>query len=140
MKYYLIKFNKDWADEFDCDGFTVMTEAEKKKYEEIFLSEHLENLYIDFYFGTNKGWEEEFTFGELWKNIFKFSEIDFNEYTVIRENFLARQKMSGTSYSSSYGIFPDIPYLFEKALDDAEWRSDEKLIEYIENHLNGDRT
>lgn len=53
----LIKFNKDWADEFDVYGLAIMTECEWQT----FVAGLPDLTYT---FGTNEGWEEPGDFDE----------------------------------------------------------------------------
>lgn len=50
----LIQFSRDWADEFNVDGFKVVdTMAEAAEYKQHFAKPRT------YYFGTNEGWEDE---------------------------------------------------------------------------------
>lgn len=49
----LVKFSRDWADEFQVEGFRVV-DAEKASAMVEFFSRPR-----TFYFGTNEGWEDE---------------------------------------------------------------------------------
>lgn len=81
----LVKFRKDWADEFDVYGYAIY--PFKEAWEEI--SESLDGL--DYYFGTNEGWEE----GD-------FSEDDFEVMEISDEEAETLKKLFG----QSWGNFP----------------------------------
>ncbi|ACH62027.1 hypothetical protein MYRNA_19 [Mycobacterium phage Myrna] len=50
----LITFSRDWADEFNVDGFKVVdTMSEAAEYKQHFAKPRT------YYFGTNEGWEDE---------------------------------------------------------------------------------
>jgi hypothetical protein len=128
MKYYLVKFHRNWADEFDCDGFSVITEEEKTNTEKLVSHDLIKDRDVNFSFGTNEGWEGDFTFSKLWKDVLKFEEISEDEYNTIRKLFLPK-----TSYKRSYGIFPEIPDLLDGIIYDMEEDGeDEETIEEID--------
>ena len=55
-EYVLVKFSKDWADEFSAEGFTIY---EKEMWQQIekFVEDNPDRE-ITFYFGTNEGWDD----------------------------------------------------------------------------------
>lgn len=55
MEHVLVQWSKDWADEFNTDGFIVTT----KTYWDKYFSKFLKLNSVSFYFGTNEGWEDE---------------------------------------------------------------------------------
>lgn len=57
MKYYIMEFNKNWADEFDYQEFSIITEMELEYIEHIMTK--YKDIEVDIYFGTNEGWEED---------------------------------------------------------------------------------
>lgn len=78
MKYYYGIFEKNWADEFDYTENFICTENEIIEFDNLKLN--LKNTYVNFYFGTNEGWNEVKT--EKLFNATKFYEISettFNE-------------------------------------------------------------
>ena len=97
--YYLVKFNKDWGDEFNVSGFSIY---EKTIWNDLY--EKLNNnkdKEVSFYFGNNEGWDDEYI-GNFLKNI-EITPITAEEKYVI-----------GTLFGSSdYGTFPD----FENMVD-----------------------
>lgn len=52
MRYILVKFNDNWADEMDIDGFKVMTEERHKKA--LASLDGPETFPFEAYFGTNE--------------------------------------------------------------------------------------
>lgn len=81
----LVVFEKNWADEFDVDGFAVLTDDEAK--------DHLNTIANigEWYFGTNEGWEE----GEIEEDDYKVTEIteDHAEFLI-------------ATLGKTYGNFP----------------------------------
>lgn len=75
----LVRFKKDWADEFDVECFGVYGAS---------LEEMKQTIIEDVvgksrYFGTNEGWES----GEITINDFKFVEITEDEAATLRKVF-----------------------------------------------------
>lgn len=92
MTHYLLKFNKDWADEFNVHGFRIVDEEQFNSLNEK-LSDNEEEF--NFYFGTNEGWDDDGgTVGEVWNEIVKI-EIDEKTANQIVKLFGAR-----------FGVFP----------------------------------
>ena len=52
----LLKFKRDWRDEFDAEGYRLMSNEEYTLWNRAVQSVAKENCY--FYFGTNEGWDE----------------------------------------------------------------------------------
>lgn len=90
MSKHLVKFQKDWADELDVYGFKILDDTELQDLENWTINS------VEFYFGTNEGWEE----GEVTMSDFTITSIDDEE-----EEILVR--LIG---SSEFGNFPDIYY------------------------------
>ena len=100
MEYVLIKFEKDYADEFDVHGIMVLPLDEWKKQLELF--EKAEYPFTKG-FGTNE--ELEFnTFKDV-KKAFTVSQINEQEYEVFKKFF-------GNTYSDSidFGFIPEPPW------------------------------
>lgn len=85
MTKLLVEFSKDWADEFDCNGFKIYPNQAAWDRATAKLPE------LEYFFGTNEGWDE----GEIDEDDFKVTEITDEEAAVI-------EKRLGTTY----GIFP----------------------------------
>lgn len=75
-KYTLIKFKKDWSDEFDCQSYVLFEGSIEEAKEHV--SEEISDPW-GIYFGTNEGWEE----GELTLDDFTFTDITLDEYSVL---------------------------------------------------------
>lgn len=77
---WLVKFSKDWADEFDAEGFTLLTDEQKSRLETL-----VEEGNFDYYFGTNEGFDagdidlEDFTFVQLTEGEVKLLQTLFPE-------------------------------------------------------------
>lgn len=52
-KYLLIKYNGDWADEFDVDLLWVTTEEEFEQWKKELSTKDIDE-YVEIYFGTNE--------------------------------------------------------------------------------------
>lgn len=70
---YLMKFDRDWSDEFQCRSYGIYNTKEGAEEE---MNEAITNGH---YFGTNEGWEE----GQLSPADFKILEISEEEAEVI---------------------------------------------------------
>lgn len=81
----LVKFEKDWADEFDVHGFKIYNSLADWHKEAGDLSEH------SYMFGTNEGWEE----GDFEDDDFTVTEITNETAQVLRATF-----------GNSWGHFP----------------------------------
>lgn len=81
----LVKFKKNWADEFDVYGFCLMTEAE-------YLDLKANIPTMGCWFGTNEGWEE----GEHSESDFTAKAVTSAEVDTIRSLF-----------GEGWGVFPN---------------------------------
>jgi hypothetical protein len=102
MKYFLLTFSRNWADEFDVDGFKIVSEDEKAHLHEL-IAEH-GNHEAHFWFGTNEGWEGD-TLGDMFSS-FKFTEITLEEKAVLEKLF--PDLASSYSFMRSFGVVPDL--------------------------------
>ena len=73
--FNLVKFTKDWADEFTAEGFTILTDEQVRQLESLCETG------FDFYFGTNEGWDA----GEV-----EFSDFDITPISEEEALFLER--------------------------------------------------
>jgi hypothetical protein len=103
MKYYLLKFKRNWADEFDCDGFSVVNETEFNQLTLIFAND-IADQPMNFGFGSNQGWEGEFTYRQFWNGLGK------KEITAGEAEFLVNNLLDPTR---TYGVFPIFAWDFE---------------------------
>lgn len=117
MSYILLKFKKNWADEFDCEGFKIMNLAEHDYLDNLFATDFGDES-VNWNFGSNEGWEDEFTFRTMWNSYLTKTIISKEEADIIQKHLLSVVKMSGTYYESEYGIFPVFSDLFEYFYDD----------------------
>lgn len=70
----LVKFSRDWADEFQAEGLAILTADQVEA-----LIEEVENGFREWDFGTNEGWEE----GELDMSDFTFTPITDEEAEML---------------------------------------------------------
>jgi len=82
MKYYMCKFSRDWADEFDVSGACPFTEDQKNEFEK-FIDENGDQE-VEIYFGTNESWEDQVS---DWKDSYSFVEISQHTYEEILTKF-----------------------------------------------------
>lgn len=83
----LVKFEKNWADEFDCRGFAIMSQRD---FDEMMANMPLQH---EVYFGTNEYWTE----GEITADAFTATEISIEEADTI-------EKLFG---KNAFGIWPN---------------------------------
>ncbi len=113
----LVKFDADWADEFNCYGFSIMPETVWKKYKE-----DLKKLEWpqERYFGTNESFNWE-TRDEHLKD-FKVKKISEKESEGLAKLFGLKPN-SKESYLREYGQFCTIDVeeiLADQAFDNEE--------------------
>lgn len=78
MKYYLVKFYDDWADEFDVEGFMCLTESEYQTM----IEDARSVLYPRTkYFGTNEFFE--YCSFEDWVDHLEIKEISKEQYDTL---------------------------------------------------------
>lgn len=104
--YYVLKFNRNWADEFDCQGFAVINGVHYDMLERLFHIPDIRDNYMSFMFGTNEGWEDEFTYLEFWDDLEKVDITSSIFWSAMLMEVFADD-------NGIYGIFPDFDYLFE---------------------------
>jgi hypothetical protein len=81
MKYYLVKYNGNYADEFDVYFHQVMSEDELKELKECIGKTNWE--YEEFYFGTNEWIDVNTT--DLLKQLDNVIYINDEEYEVLEK-------------------------------------------------------
>lgn len=73
--YFILIYAKDWADEFDCEGFAIMINTDwfalQRQVKEYFENE---GSMLELGFGTNE--ELHVTCYEDWRNNIKAKEVD----------------------------------------------------------------
>lgn len=108
---FLIKFERNWADEFDVSGFVALPEQEWEEYK-IKFREIVRNSKFEYYFGTNQSIEWNGT--DEYLNDFKVSEISSDEYNFLLKNFSRVQfdDWDGKTFKSKKEIviFGNIPF------------------------------
>lgn len=103
--YYLVNFNKDWADEFSVHGFRVFPRV---TWENLLkkLKENKDKHAGSWYFGTNEGWDDE-TIGDFLRNIEVVSITEEEKATI--------ERVFG---ENEFGHFPDFEEMLNKAEED----------------------
>lgn len=90
--YYLVKFKKDWADEFNVYGFSIFKKDDWDNLHEK-LKKYKDKC-AEFSFGTNEGWDEE-TIGDFLKDI-----------TVVPISEMEKSIITKLFGTKDYGHFP----------------------------------
>lgn len=93
----LIKFSKDWADEFQAEGLAIFTPDETTQ-----LKALVEAGEFEFYFGTNEGWD----YGDIDLDDFTFTEISEEEAAFLK-------RLIPDLKNGSFGIMMDPSYVAE---------------------------
>ena len=91
----LVKYNSNWADEMDIEGFKLFTDKRWKEYQKRFEEYFVENIFYNFYIGTNEEIEYE-SFVKFMKD-FEVIEITDKEAKTIKKFF-----------DKTSGFFPEI--------------------------------
>lgn len=105
MHYVLVKFYECWADEFDVQGFDVMTQEEWKDYKAVLETYFNKNTCMEYYFGTNEALE----WNELkWMlDCYKTDPLTLGEASTLKLLFP----------SLPYGIFPIKSHIVDEMRD-----------------------
>jgi len=74
MSKYLLVFDRDWADEFQCESYSI---HETEESAQATVDQYINN---ESYFGTNEGFEA----GELSEEDFSITEISTGDVEVLR--------------------------------------------------------
>jgi hypothetical protein len=95
----IVKFNDNWADEFDVEGFAQMT---KEDFDRLLASaESMLNKrgVIEYGFGTN----EDFTWQSVgeFRNCFTILDVTEEQENIIASVFFGK-------YTKEFGVFPEI--------------------------------
>jgi len=107
--YVLVRFNSNWADEFDVEGIKLFT---KDAWSNLLrLVEQYVNFPLEYYFGTNESFE--------WENFNEyrscFSEQDI---TDIQANYLKEMLLTEAGYfPHPIDLFNGLPEEEEALLD-----------------------
>ena len=118
MKYTLIKWSSNWADEMNIEGFTVV----KNKYADL-LKERILSFKHHLTMGVGTNEEIPFEDGKALLKSLTFTKISDEQFAVFKEFFQASYL---ERVECSFGHTP-----FEQFLDDEEW-------EYILEDENND--
>lgn len=105
MKYFVVKFSRDWADEFDVYGMQIINETKFDAINKALENKEVASTEFKYSFGTNEGWEGDCDLSELWEE-FVFTEIDASQAETIYNVF-----------GATWGNFPDIIDQFESITD-----------------------
>ena len=112
-KYYIIIWNKDWADEFNTFGFDIITEELYKNLIKLFntnddvLYDNLEEILSgDYCFGTNE--DQYFDILDI-IDIFKDSvELTYDEYKVFDKIFNNYYSLNGILISEGQSFIYNV--------------------------------
>lgn len=104
MKFYYGFFEKNWADEFYWLEDFICNSKHLQRLEEV--KNKFGNKTVDYYFGTNEGWED----------------IQFNDLL----NCITLNEISESTYDDLARFFPTgLPYFVEECVDFIEERNEE---------------
>ena len=106
----LVKFRKDWADEFDVHGFAVY---DKGRWERDFQRLKESKSWNGFHFGTNEGWDHDDELIGDFIDGYTVIEISDKEVESLRTLFKK-------SYNDNieFGVFPHPSDLVDYDEDD----------------------
>ena len=100
----LVKFSRDWSDEFEAEGFCVLLDEEWEKFSD-FVEKNPDAL-VSFWFGTNEGWEDETI--ESFYDCYKVVSLFYEEEKMLQDFF---------GRFINFGICPD-PLALIESLDE----------------------
>lgn len=81
-QYCIAKFNKNWVDKFDCDGFSIHNKSVEEVRE--LIKEKSDEQWI-FGFGTNEGWEGNYEKDYITEDDFVVEPLTEVEYGLIKK-------------------------------------------------------
>ena len=95
----LVKYDSNWADEMDIDGFRLFTDKQWEKYQKDFQKHFKKDKRYTYYVGTN----EDIEYGDFdgFMSDFKVSEITDEEAAVL-------SKLFDNLKDYGYGFFPEL--------------------------------
>lgn len=101
-KYYLLKYEENWADEMDIDGYKVLTEKEKIEFEKNVHKIQSEEIEVNFCIGSNEDilYNEEDEDDENClrvDNAYEITEITETEYSILN-----KLDMTDIGFASSF--------------------------------------
>lgn len=97
---WLVKFDANWADEFDIYGFRLLTDGEKEHWDKTVVEKADEGF--EWNFGTNEGFEDETV--ESFSHNYSFAKIEDEAVETIMSNF-----------GKEFGHFPYLPDLIKES-------------------------
>ena len=103
-KYYLMQFNDNYCDEFDVQGFSLITLDQYKMYE--FVVNNVNKYYGSYTVGIGSNEDIEYQTLSEFLSCIKVSEISTNDYRSINTYF-------GNNYGLVYPI-SDIEFIAEE--------------------------
>lgn len=102
----LVKFLRDWADEFEAEGFGILSDEEWEEFVKVVKENP--NAETSFWFGTNEGWEDETI--ESFYDCYKTIDLPYEEE-------IALQRLFGKVVD--FGVFPHPLELIENLNQDS---------------------
>lgn len=134
---YIYTDSIDWADEFDVEFGEIISELDYQKFQ--YAKEKLHTLVIEFYFGTNEGWDDFDIFEHVEYTPIPDEDVDILQkygcpqgediigrfYGAIEELLEEDNPFKERSwYSKHYGYY--FPHLDETSLEEFK-----EVIDYI---------
>ena len=107
MSTVLVKFDRDWGDEFDVENFEVVENTTVEELKAT-IKEAL-NFEEEYYFGSNEGWG----FSELSLEDFSFRVLEEAEYELLKNLFGVRYN-GQVEFGTGSGIFTHLREYLEE--------------------------
>jgi hypothetical protein len=109
MKHYLLRYDDNWADEFDVEGFRIYDQEEYDDFKKrVKAAEYPQQMY----FGTNEGIDVD-------------SAKDYLDRIDVTEITEAEAKVLNKFFDGDYGIFLEPDSSGDEDEDDDDFEDDE---------------
>lgn len=89
----LVKFSRDWADEFQAEGFIILSAEDVEKLDTLVSEGNFE-----WYFGTNEGFEA----GDIEMTDFEITDISEEEALFLERLFPDARRGFGQIFDASF--------------------------------------
>lgn len=124
----LLKFHKNWADEFDVSGFIALEEQEWKEYKDK-VTEIIGNNGFEYGFGTNQSLD--FNSAEDYLGEFQEVKISDEEYSFLKKHFpdTMYYGWNGKDHTKQkkYASQGSVPFYSDDDLKDIKERIEERI-------------
>ena len=110
-KYIIAKYNKCYADEFDCEGFGIYTKKDWEKICKKTEAAFEKCNHVEVSFGTNEGLD--FSSYDEWFDSFDITEIEEDEANKLIKIF-------GESFGTGSNMLDVVVYMDGDDIDDGD--------------------